>query len=72
MSHFGKSYGYCFHHNLLNVFDSCVDEINQGMDPTNERKIFNLLVNQTAQHGQSQYFFVSPKVYFQKLLIDFQ
>uniref|UniRef100_A0A182MXM2 Structural maintenance of chromosomes protein 5 n=1 Tax=Anopheles dirus TaxID=7168 RepID=A0A182MXM2_9DIPT len=40
----------------------CVDEINQGMDPTNERKVFNMLVDETCRAGQSQYFFVTPKL----------
>ncbi len=40
----------------------CVDEINQGMDPKNERKIFEMLVKLTCREGQSQYFFVTPKV----------
>lgn len=40
----------------------CVDEINQGMDPKNERKIFQMLVDITCQKGQSQYFFVTPKL----------
>uniref|UniRef100_A0A182QYD2 Structural maintenance of chromosomes protein 5 n=1 Tax=Anopheles farauti TaxID=69004 RepID=A0A182QYD2_9DIPT len=40
----------------------CVDEINQGMDPTNERKVFNMLVDETCRDGQSQYFFVTPKL----------
>lgn len=40
----------------------CVDEINQGMDPKNERKILNMLIDLTCQEGQSQYFFVTPKV----------
>ncbi len=37
-----------------------VDEINQGMDPINERRIFNLIV-QTAYEG-AQYFLLTPKV----------
>lgn len=37
-----------------------VDEINQGMDPTNERRIFNLIV-QSAYEG-AQYFLLTPKV----------
>lgn len=40
----------------------CVDEINQGMDPKNERKIFQMLVDITCQEGQSQYFFITPKL----------
>lgn len=39
----------------------CVDEINQGMDKDNERKVFELLV-QTADSSSSQYFLVSPKL----------
>ena len=37
-----------------------VDEINQGMDPINERHIFNLIVK-SAYEG-AQYFLLSPKV----------
>lgn len=40
----------------------CVDEINQGMDPINERRIFDMLVNNVAQNGQSQFFYVTPKL----------
>lgn len=40
----------------------CVDEINQGMDADNERKIFKLLVNVTAQPHSSQYFLITPKL----------
>lgn len=41
----------------------CVDEINQGMDETNERLVYQLLLNIT-QNGRSnsQYFVISPKV----------
>lgn len=39
----------------------CVDEINQGMDKENERKVFELLVK-TADSSSSQYFLVSPKL----------
>lgn len=39
----------------------CVDEINQGMDKDNERKVFELLVK-TADTSSSQYFLVSPKL----------
>lgn len=47
---------------LSHVPFRCVDEINQGMDPKNERKIFEMLVNETCQPGNSQYFFVTPKL----------
>lgn len=40
----------------------CVDEINQGMDPQNERRVFEMLVNNVAQPGQSQFFYVTPKL----------
>lgn len=39
----------------------CVDEINQGMDATNERKVFDLVVD-TAIDNSSQYFLLSPKL----------
>lgn len=47
---------------ITNVPFRCVDEINQGMDPKNERKIFQMLVDITCQPDQSQYFFVTPKL----------
>ena len=37
-----------------------VDEINQGMDPVNERRIFNLIVK-SAYEG-AQYFLLTPKL----------
>ncbi|XP_058065504.1 structural maintenance of chromosomes protein 5 [Anopheles bellator] len=48
--------------NMTQVPFRCVDEINQGMDPTNERKVFDMLVEETCREGQSQYFFVTPKL----------
>ncbi|CRK96211.1 CLUMA_CG009639, isoform A [Clunio marinus] len=47
---------------ITNVPFRCVDEINQGMDPKNERKIFQMLVDITCQPQQSQYFFITPKL----------
>ncbi|XP_055857163.1 structural maintenance of chromosomes protein 5 [Episyrphus balteatus] len=47
---------------LTHVPFRCVDEINQGMDPRNERKIFDMLVEETTRTGSSQYFFVTPKL----------
>ena len=38
-----------------------VDEINQGMDPVNERHVFNLIVK-SASRG-AQYFLLTPKVW---------
>nr|AAQ22436.1 RE65864p [Drosophila melanogaster] len=40
----------------------CVDEINQGMDATNERHIFDLLLKEATKHGSAQYLFVTPKL----------
>jgi chromosome segregation ATPase len=39
-----------------------VDEINQGMDPNNERKVFELMVQTVSTLGSSQYFLFSPKL----------
>ncbi|XP_018566367.1 structural maintenance of chromosomes protein 5 [Anoplophora glabripennis] len=40
----------------------CVDEINQGMDANNERRIFELIVDVTCQQTSSQYFLITPKL----------
>ncbi|XP_074040926.1 structural maintenance of chromosomes 5 isoform X2 [Leptinotarsa decemlineata] len=40
----------------------CVDEINQGMDANNERRIFELIVESTCQQTSSQYFLITPKL----------
>ncbi|KAG5329555.1 SMC5 protein, partial [Acromyrmex charruanus] len=40
----------------------CVDEINQGMDAMNERRVFDLLVKMTGRPGSSQYFLLTPKL----------
>lgn len=39
-----------------------VDEINQGMDPSNERRVFDLIVQTASQHNTSQYFLLTPKL----------
>ena len=46
---------------LTKVPFRCIDEVNQGMDATNERKIFDLIV-ETAMKNSSQYFLLSPKL----------
>ena len=46
---------------LTKVPFRCIDEINQGMDAANERKIFDLIVD-TAMKNSSQYFLLSPKL----------
>lgn len=40
----------------------CVDEINQGMDAQNERRIFEILVKATGKLDTCQYFLITPKV----------
>lgn len=44
----------------------CVDEINQGMDPTNERLVFNMMVEllsgDTGHLAHTQYFMLTPKL----------
>ncbi|XP_030323655.1 structural maintenance of chromosomes protein 5 [Calypte anna] len=39
-----------------------VDEINQGMDPVNERRVFEMVVETACKEGTSQYFFITPKL----------
>uniref|UniRef100_A0A8C5CBN2 Structural maintenance of chromosomes protein 5 n=1 Tax=Gadus morhua TaxID=8049 RepID=A0A8C5CBN2_GADMO len=39
-----------------------VDEINQGMDPINERRVFNIVVRTACKETTSQYFFITPKL----------
>ncbi|EYC16688.1 hypothetical protein Y032_0033g2787 [Ancylostoma ceylanicum] len=43
----------------------CVDEINQGMDPVNERKVFDIMVETSSGEGnlaKTQYFLLTPKL----------
>ncbi|XP_018411146.1 PREDICTED: structural maintenance of chromosomes protein 5 isoform X2 [Nanorana parkeri] len=39
-----------------------VDEINQGMDPVNERRVFEMVVKTACKNNTSQYFFITPKL----------
>ncbi|KAA0703712.1 Structural maintenance of chromosomes protein 5 [Triplophysa tibetana] len=39
-----------------------VDEINQGMDPVNERRVFDIVVRTACGINTSQYFFITPKL----------
>ncbi|WEJ92816.1 Structural maintenance of chromosomes protein 5 [Yamadazyma tenuis] len=39
-----------------------VDEINQGMDPTNEKQAHKFLVHTASKASDSQYFLVTPKL----------
>ncbi|XP_071845736.1 structural maintenance of chromosomes protein 5-like [Apostichopus japonicus] len=39
-----------------------VDEINQGMDTNNERKVFEFVVSTACRENTSQYFLITPKL----------
>ena len=39
-----------------------VDEINQGMDPANERRVFHQLVKASVADGTPQCFLLTPKL----------
>ena len=39
-----------------------VDEINQGMDPTNERRMFQQMVEAATRPGTPQCFILTPKL----------
>jgi chromosome segregation ATPase len=39
-----------------------VDEINQGMDPRNERKVHSEIVHAACGPDSSQYFLITPKL----------
>ena len=41
---------------------SLVDEINQGMDPRNERMVHERMVDIACEENTAQYFLVTPKL----------
>ena len=43
---------------------NCVFSLFQGMDPTNERRVFELVVETVCRPNTSQYFLITPKVCF--------
>ncbi|KAF3860372.1 hypothetical protein F7725_000627 [Dissostichus mawsoni] len=47
-----------------------VDEINQGMDPVNERRVFDIVVRTACKETTSQYFFITPKLLQNLLYAD--
>ncbi|XP_059475482.1 structural maintenance of chromosomes protein 5-like [Neocloeon triangulifer] len=47
---------------LTEVPFRCLDEINQGMDATNERRIMELMMKMSGNEDSCQYFLVSPKL----------
>jgi chromosome segregation ATPase len=48
--------------NMTKVPFRCVDEINQGMDERNERKVFDLLIETSVRSNSAQYFMLTPKL----------
>eukprot|EP00092_Neocalanus_flemingeri_P017230 GFUD01018633.1.p1 GENE.GFUD01018633.1~~GFUD01018633.1.p1 ORF type:complete len:1079 (-),score=372.19 GFUD01018633.1:403-3639(-) len=40
----------------------CVDEINQGLDERNERRVWDMILNAATEGGGSQYFYLAPKM----------
>ena len=44
------------------MLDHIVFDVSKGMDPVNERKVFELVVQTVCQKSKSQYFLLSPKV----------
>ena len=47
---------------LTTVPFRCVDEINQGMDAANEKRVFELLVRTSCHENSAQYFLLTPKL----------
>ncbi|KAL7298761.1 hypothetical protein TKK_0008507 [Trichogramma kaykai] len=47
---------------LTRVPFRCVDEINQGMDAANERRVFEMMVQNTTRATSAQYFLLTPKL----------
>ncbi|CAM9482801.1 unnamed protein product [Ascophyllum nodosum] len=47
-----------------------VDEINQGMDPNNERRVFSRVVKNSCGPDRKQYFLVTPKLLQGLVAID--
>ncbi|CAM9826848.1 unnamed protein product, partial [Ectocarpus fasciculatus] len=39
-----------------------VDEINQGMDPKNERQVFSRIVRNSCGPSRKQYILITPKL----------
>ena len=47
---------------LTTVPFRCVDEINQGLDEKNERRVWSMILAAATHGGGSQYFYLAPKV----------
>ena len=40
----------------------CVDEINQGLDERNERRVWDMILSAATEGQGSQYFYLAPKM----------
>merc|ERR1712098_963177 len=47
---------------LTKVPFRCVDEINQGLDELNERRVWSMILAAATEGGGSQYFYLAPKM----------
>jgi len=47
---------------LTTVPFRCVDEINQGLDERNERRVWSMILAAATEGGGSQYFYLAPKM----------
>ena len=47
---------------LTTVPFRCVDEINQGLDERNERRVWDMILNAATEGKGSQYFYLAPKM----------
>ena len=47
---------------LTTVPFRCVDEINQGLDERNERKVWDMILTAATAGQGSQYFYLAPKM----------
>ena len=50
----------CYIYSVPQVPFRCVDEINQGMDEINEKRVWTILVD-TANEHSAQFFYLAPK-----------
>ena len=51
--------GFYIYKLIYNIFKNM--KFTQGMDATNERRVFELIVNITSESNSSQYFLLTPK-----------
>lgn len=53
---------FCLLQDLQSSPFRVVDEINQGMDPRNERQVFSRIVLNSCGLNRKQYFLITPKL----------